>query len=67
MVSDFNPTLGKCSFFLLLVFRIVIRIEDFPSGAEHLRVKNCACKQEDSGKRREHKVTARFHKGSPFL
>lgn len=67
MVSDFNPTLGKCSFFFLLTFRVIVRIEDFPSGAEHLRVKNRARKQEDNGKRCEHKVSAKFHKNAPFL
>ena len=60
MVSDFNPTLGKCSFFFRLAFRIVVRIEDFVAGAEHLRVKNCACEQENKSKGRDNKVSASF-------
>ena len=67
MVSDFNPAFGECPFFLLLTFRVIVRIEDFSAGAEHLRVKNRARKQENNGKRREHKVSAKFHKSSPFL
>ena len=67
MVSDFNPTLGKCSFFFLLTFRIVVRIEDFSAGAEHLRVKNCACEQENKSEGHKHKLSAKFHKEPPFL